>query len=70
MRSAAQWVTEGDLKFESNEFEGAIADYTEAINLEPDNPDFHYNRGLANFFAKNIAAASGPWPCPRIGPEP
>ena len=51
MKTAEGFIADGDLKFESNDFEGAAYDYSSALKLDPNNPDVLYNRGIAQFFA-------------------
>ena len=57
MKTAEQFVADGDLKFESKDFKAAVSDYTKAKKLEPKNPDIYYNRGLAEVFLNKISAA-------------
>ena len=41
-------VESGDAKFELEDYSGAIADYTKAIALDPENSYSFYSRGFAN----------------------
>ena len=39
----------GEQRYKSRDFEGAILAYTQAIEVEPTNADFYYQRGLSYF---------------------
>ena len=45
--SADTYVLWGNAKYDLGDYAGAIADYTMAIRLKPDDADAYYNRGLA-----------------------
>ena len=45
--SAETYFLWGNAKFDLEDYVGAIADYTKAIRLQPDDADAYYNRGLA-----------------------
>jgi tetratricopeptide (TPR) repeat protein len=47
----------GNLKNTKGDFQGAIEDFTQAIELTPDSPDFYYNRGNAYKTLDNLALA-------------
>ena len=44
-QTSAQYFKSGFDKFEAKDYYGAIADYTKAIELEPNYADAYYNRG-------------------------
>jgi tetratricopeptide (TPR) repeat protein len=44
---AADLLNHGVEKFHKGDFDGAIADYSKAIELKPDDPLGYYNRGIA-----------------------
>ncbi|GMW01229.1 MAG: hypothetical protein AMXMBFR84_23660 [Candidatus Hydrogenedentota bacterium] len=43
----AQIVEEGNAAFESGDYDGALKHYDEAIELDPELPEAHFNRGAA-----------------------
>lgn len=43
----AMWLEQGDRKFKLEDYQGAIADYTRAIELNPDDAAAYFSRGLA-----------------------
>ncbi len=45
--SAVDWYNQGVDKIEAGDFQGAIADFTRAIELNPEDPDSYYNRAYA-----------------------
>jgi tetratricopeptide (TPR) repeat protein len=45
--NAEEYSKRGDKYFSERNFDGAIADFTEMIKLEPDNPSAYYKRGLS-----------------------
>ena len=45
--SADTYFLWGNAKYELDDYVGAIADYTKAIRLQPDDADAYYNRGTA-----------------------
>ena len=46
-KSADDWVNSGNDKFESGDLQGAIVDYTKALEIDPQNAYTYSNRGLA-----------------------
>ncbi len=53
--AARELAIRGFLKAERGDYRGAIADYTRALSLDPNNLDLYYNRGISR-------AAIGDWP--------
>jgi tetratricopeptide (TPR) repeat protein len=47
----------GLAKYESEDYKGAIVDYTKAIEINPDNAETYYNRGLAKDDLEDYKAA-------------
>ena len=45
--TAEEWFNSAYEKGESGDYQGAIADYNQAINIKPDYADAYYNRGIA-----------------------
>ena len=45
-QTADQWFESGFEKYEAKDYVGAIADYTECINLAPDYPEAYFNLSL------------------------
>ena len=45
--SAAGYLSRGNARWQKGDLEGAIADYTKAIELDPNSADGYYNRGVA-----------------------
>jgi Flp pilus assembly protein TadD len=43
---------------ENGDFDAAITDYTEAIRLNPEDPDAYYNRGVAHSQLGNKSQAA------------
>ena len=54
---AIGYKNRGHDRFELGDYEGAIADYTQAIEINSDDIDAYYNRGNANFDLGKYAAA-------------
>ncbi|MDE0087885.1 MAG: tetratricopeptide repeat-containing serine protease family protein, partial [Candidatus Poribacteria bacterium] len=54
--SADTYFKWGNTKFDLGDYQGAIADYTNAIHLEPDSA-IYYNRGLARYNIEQYFAA-------------
>jgi tetratricopeptide (TPR) repeat protein len=48
--TAEEYVEQGNGYYDEGDYEQAIAAYTRAIELSPDNVDAYYNRGNAYFF--------------------
>ena len=44
---AEDFFRRGNLKYDQNDFQGAIEDYNQAIKIKPDYAEAYYNRGLA-----------------------
>lgn len=44
--TAKQLARQGQVKAQMQDYRGAIADFTRAIQLDPDEADFYYQRGL------------------------
>ena len=55
--SAETYFLWADTKYELGEYVGAIANYTKVIQLEPDNANAYYNRGLAKSLLKRYIHA-------------
>ena len=55
--SADDYFNSGNAKAASGDWEGAIADYTRAIELKPSFPDAYYNRGNAKQVKGDVGAA-------------
>ncbi len=54
--TAEEWFNSAYNKGESGDYQGAIADYNQAINIKPDYADAYYNRGIAK---KNLGDKQG-----------
>ncbi len=54
---AISYKKRGNDRAESGDYEGAIADYTQAIQINPDDVDAYYCRGNAHFDSGKYAAA-------------
>jgi len=46
-QTGSDYVNRGNIRFEAGDFDGAIADYTEAIELNAADSVAYYNRGIA-----------------------
>ena len=56
-QSAEEYLEQGINLSEQNEFVDAIAAYTKAIKVDPNNPIIYYNRGLALYHLREHQAA-------------
>ncbi|GEM_PF-3003398 len=55
--TAEYWFESASKSFEQGDFHGAIVDHTKAINIEPDNADAYWGRGLAKDCLKDYYGA-------------
>ena len=58
---ASYYFNRGNCAIKLNRSKAAIADYTEAINRDPENGAYYLNRGVANIMGKNKSAACADW---------
>ena len=47
--AADAYFNSGNAKSDSGDYQGAIADYDKAIEINPQNAAYYYNRGYANY---------------------
>ena len=45
-RTADDYLTSADQKFDQDDYSGALADYNQAIALTPEDAEAHHNRGM------------------------
>ncbi len=55
--TAEEYVDSGNAKSDLKDYRGAIADYTKAIEINPNFADAYYNRGLAKADLKDYRGA-------------
>ena len=55
--SAEDYINRGISKYNLGNYNAAIADYTSAIRIDPDDAIAYYNRGLAKYYLGNYNAA-------------
>jgi len=60
-KTAQDYNTSGLAKYKLQDNSGAIADFTKAIELEPDNAKAYYNRGSAKAALKDLDGACLDW---------
>lgn len=60
-RAARAHERRGQGFYQSGAFEAAIGEYEAALELDPDNPLTHFNRGLALYKAQRKADARRSW---------
>ena len=58
---AIAYFNRGLSKAKLQDYRGAIADFTKAIELKPDNAEAYYNRGNAKYELKDLNAACLDW---------
>ncbi len=56
-RKAEDFISLGGAKANKKDYQGAIADYTQALQISPNNPDAYYRRGYIYNNIKNYQAA-------------
>ena len=56
-QKAKDYMLMGSERMEVEDYEGAIADYTKAIELVPDYADAYYNRGIEKYNLDDINGA-------------
>lgn len=56
-RKSEDFISLGGAKANRKDYQGALVDYTQAIRINPNNPDAYYQRGVANNQLKNYQAA-------------
>ena len=56
-QSAESLISLGGAKIYKGDYQGAIADYNLALQINPNNPDIYYQRGIAYFNLNNTKAA-------------
>jgi len=56
-KTGEQFFISGNQKYEQGNFQGAIADYNQAIRIDPNYAFAYYNRGNAKFFLKDYQGA-------------
>lgn len=55
------YINRGNARYESKDYQGAIADYTQIVRLEPKNPKGYANRGLARKNLGDTVGAISDW---------
>ena len=58
---ANQYFDQGVEKYKDGNYQGAIDDWSKAIEIDPQNAVAYYNRGLANSNLKDYQAAIDDW---------
>ena len=56
-RTAEDFISLGGAKADKKDYQGAIANYSQAIQINPNNPDAYYRRGVAYTNLNNYQAA-------------
>ena len=56
-QTASDFLESGNAKNYLKDYYGAIADYTKAIELDPDDASAYYNRGVAKNYLKDYYGA-------------
>ncbi|MFN6568614.1 tetratricopeptide repeat protein [Dendronalium sp. ChiSLP03b] len=56
-RTAEDFISLGGAKADKGDYKGAIADYNQALQISPNNPDAHFRRGAAYNELKDYPAA-------------
>ena len=54
LTNAEEYLYSGNEKYDSEDFSGAIADYTKSIELDPDYTYAYLRRGLAKYYLKDF----------------
>jgi tetratricopeptide (TPR) repeat protein len=57
-RSAEDYISLGGAKAQRKDYQGAIADYNQALKLSPNNPDAYFRRSNAYFSVGNLQSAT------------
>ena len=57
LTNAEEYLYSGNEKYDSEDFSGAIADYTKSIELDPDYTYAYLRRGLAKYYLKDFNGA-------------
>ncbi|NMF65839.1 serine protease [Brasilonema octagenarum] len=57
LRRTEALISSGGAKKNRKDYQGAIADYNQALLINPNNPDAYYGRGLAYYYLKKYQAA-------------
>ena len=53
-KTAADYLTRGNARSDRKDYDGAIADYDQAIRLDPKHATAYYNRGIARKAKGNL----------------
>ena len=56
-QTAEVYYNSGVSKVDLKDYYGAIADYSKAIELDPDDASAYYNRGIAKYYLDDINGA-------------
>ena len=59
--SATQYFNQGVEKYEAGNYQGAINDFTKALEINPQNADAYYNRGIARGLVNDLEGACRDW---------
>ena len=51
------YYNRGVSKDKLKDYNGAISDYTKAIELEPNDASAHYNRGISKYYTNDLKGA-------------
>ena len=69
-QTAEEYFKSGDDKVYANDYYGAIADYTKAIELDPNDADAYKNRGTIKEILGDLNGACADWKkAARLGHE-
>ncbi len=60
-QSAEDYVDRGNAKYRLRDYQGAIADFTRAIEINPQDADTYNNRGSAKELVRDLRGACADW---------
>ena len=60
-QTAEDWIVSGNQKYINDDNQGAIADYTKAIEIKSDYAGAHFNRGITKASLKDHQGAIADW---------